>query len=884
MFGKIREKLTFYLSTFILLNASAFGGYVLAQDAVEEIVVTARKKAESLQDVPLSVSALRESSLEDLGVNVFEDYLLQLPSVTAGGAGPGTSTIYIRGLASTTPNLTTAGVGGLAPNVSFYLDEQPLAQPGRNLDVYAADIGRIEVLKGPQGTLFGASSQAGVVRMITNKPVIGESETNVEVESRYMSEGEDGGKVELVSNIPLGESTAARFVAYRDRKGGYIDQVAGSVDITESARWRPAGTVRANGLPVSEARDGMKSEYSDFSGIKPLGGAIPSANAIVKDDVNEVTYEGFRLSIAQEINENWEALATFANQTIESDGVFFADPTLGDLEVQRYHNDTLEDEFDNLSLTIEGSIGELEIVYAGAYTDRNSEQTIDYTDYLFVGQYLPYYICDYYVSYPTSNAEKLGAIDGGAGLAYLGRPYGDCGAPDMYVDSLTDSKVKTHEIRINAPISDTMSLTAGVFMSDLELLEHNKFTYPGALVSDMAWGPNYALTDTSVKGYQALLSKGVLKSKQYAADGWHSGRGPYMPPVMFINDIKRTDKKRGVFGELSIDMSETLELTLGARWYDIETDLQGSANASFGTGYGSDQQRFGTNLSAAFNEPGVVTGNPFIDELNYPDKAESDGVIGKATLSWNKSDDVMYYVTWSEGFRPGLLNRPAGQSTPDGSYTVRPVTDSDEVTNYEFGWKTVLQDGRLRFNGSVFMVDISGLQTTIFDPSIANLFFSDNAAAAEIMGLEGDFIYYPNVDGLMLSGAFSFLDTEIEKSLTTNDVLAGEELAFAPGMQANLAARYEWGLSSGNLAHIQGQVNISDESYSDIIEPNKAKQDSYSFANIRAGISNEAWVAEIYIDNVTDERAEISNNFVYDRFRVAYIRPMTIGLRYKHNF
>ena len=89
--------------------------------------------------------ALRESSLEELGVNVFEDYLLQLPSVTAGGAGPGTSTIYIRGLASTTPNLTTAGVGGLAPNVSFYLDEQPLAQPGRNLDVYAADISRIEV-------------------------------------------------------------------------------------------------------------------------------------------------------------------------------------------------------------------------------------------------------------------------------------------------------------------------------------------------------------------------------------------------------------------------------------------------------------------------------------------------------------------------------------------------------------------------------------------------------------------------------------------------------------------------------------------------------------------------------------------------------------------
>ena len=203
-----------------------------------------------------------------------------------------------------------------------------------------------------------------------------------------------------------------------------------------------------------------------------------------------------------------------------------------------------------MSLTIEGSIGDLEIVYAGAYTDRNSEQTIDYTDYLFVGQYLPYYICDYYVSYPTSGdiTDADGNVLNGA---YQGdpnsdpvikpQPYGDCGAPDMYVDSLTDSKVKTHEIRINAPISDTMSLTAGVFMSDLELLEHNKFTYPGALVSDVGWGVNHVLTDTSVYGYQALLSKGALKSKQYAAAGWTSGRGPYMPPVMFINDIKRTD-------------------------------------------------------------------------------------------------------------------------------------------------------------------------------------------------------------------------------------------------------------------------------------------------------------------------------------------------------
>tara|TARA_Y100000590_G_scaffold73573_1_gene81026 strand:- start:1760 stop:4294 length:2535 start_codon:yes stop_codon:yes gene_type:complete len=844
MFKKIRERLTYWFSTLALLNASLFSAFVLSQEEFEEVVVTARKKAESLQDVPISLSALRESDLEEKGVNVFEDYLLQLPSVTAGGAGPGTSTIYIRGLASTTPNLTTAGVAGLAPNVSFYLDEQPLAQPGRNLDVYAADMARIEVLAGPQGTLFGASSQAGVVRMITNKPVIGEASSNVEVESRFMPEGDTGSKVELVANVPLGDSTAARFVAYRDRKGGYIDQVAGTLNASQSARFRAAGTVRDNGLPVGASRGGFQA------GVDLSGATLKNAVAIVEEDANELTYQGFRASLAHEINENWDVLATVAQQTIDADGVFFVDPNLGDLEIQRYTEDVIEDEFDNMSLTIEGSIGDLEVVYAGAYTDRTSDQMVDYTDYLFVGQYLPYYICDYYVTYTSYAPGNV--------------PTGTCGAPNLLVDSTTKTEVTTHEFRLNADLSDTTSVTAGAFMSDLELQELNLFTYPSSVDNDITYAANYALTDTSVTG--------VINN---ASPGWFSA-GPYSEPVIFFNDIKRTDKQMGIFGELSFAMSDSSELTVGARWYDIEVDFEGSANSSFYNGFGNpDTQQFGSNLSAQY-APGNANG--------YPDKAETDGVIGKVTYSWNTGEDTMYYVTWSEGFRPGLLNRPAGRTSPDGSYSVPPSIDSDEVTNYEFGWKAVLQDGALRFNGSVFMVDVSGLQSTIFDPSIVNLFFSDNAADAEIKGAEGDFVYFAE-NGLVLSGAFSVLNTEITKSLVpTGDVVVGSDLAFAPGFQANLSARKEWGLSSGNNAHWQAQFAFSDGSDSDIMEPNRAKQDSYSFANIRAGISNDDWMAEMYIDNITDERGEISNTFVFDRQRVAVIRPMTLGLRYKIKF
>ena len=199
--------------------------------------------------------------------------------------------------------------------------------------------------------------------------------------------------------------------------------------------------------------------------------------------------------------------------------------------------------------------------------------------------------------------------------------------------------------------------------------------------------------------------------------------------------------------------------------------------------------------------------------------------------------------------------------------------------------KQSLVMGSLKFNGSLFMVDIAGLQTSILDPSITNLFFSDNAADAEITGLEGDFQYYPNVDGLIISGAFSMLNTEITKTLTTSkDVVVGQDLAFAPGMQGNVSVRKEWDMSSGNMAHVLAQFTFSDDSYSDIILPNREQQDSYSFINLRAGVSNDMGLVELFVDNVTDERGEISNNYVFDVARVTYIRPTTVGLRFKRNF
>lgn len=817
---------------------------------LQTVMVTATKRAESAQDIPVTVNAIGEQELEALGVDVFTDYLTQLPGVTAGGGGPGQNTIYIRGVASTTPNLTTAGVAGLAPNVAFYLDEQPLAQPGRNLDVYAADLERIEVLPGPQGTLFGASSQAGTVRLITNKPVLGEFEGALRAAVSFTDGGEMSNKAEAVLNIPVTDNFALRGVVYGDAQGGYIDNVPGTRDASESARFRPEGTVRVNGLPVSAQRAGFQST-ADLSNVNFL-----TANnaGLVEKDFNDTTYSGYRLSGLYEFNSDWRLTVGLAQQQLDSDGVFFSDPDLDeDWEIQRFEADTLEDSYTNVAWTLEGRLGALEAVYTGAFTDRDTDQRVDYSDYLFVGQYLPYYVCDGSVSYP-----------GAAG------PTGTCQAPNLFVRSNTDTEVLTQEIRFNTPAEHRLRGTFGAFYSDLELAERNDFTYPGSTQvigfnGNVGFAPNFPLTNTSITGEIGN-----------AAPGYFSDPGPFPEGVIFRNDVLRTDEQLAVFGEATYDLVPDLfAVTLGARWYDIEVDLVGSANSSFGNlGQTDDAQIFGTNLSAQFG-PGNAAGNP--------DKAATDGTILKGTLEWTPNADLLFYATYSEGFRPGLLNRPGGAQGPDG-YTVPFEVDTDDVQNYEIGWKTFLLDGDFRFNGSAFFVEIEGLQTTIFDPSIINLFFSDNAANAEVLGLEGDFAYAPStVSGLTVAGAFSFLDTEVtEVLIPTNDVLEGSSLAFAPEFQGNLRVRYEWPVTFAGQtydAHVMPQIVHSGEAFTDIIEINKLELDSWTTLALSAGVAKDNWSVEVFGQNLTNEAAEYSGSFVFDRPRVTLARPRTIGLR-----
>lgn len=884
-------------SLFALTLALSTG--VAAQDSrLDEVIVTATKRASSAQDIPVAVSALGEESLDELRVEVFTDYLVQLPGVTAGGSGPGQNTIYIRGLASTTPNLTTAGVAGLAPNVAFYLDEQPLAQPGRNLDVYAADMERVEVLSGPQGTLFGASSQAGTVRLITNKPKIGVEEASFKFGTAFTDGGDMSYNAEAVYNAPLSENLALRGVFYFDRSGGYVDNVPGTIDASASARYRQAGTVRSNGVPVSFNRSGFSTRTTDGDGnpisvpVDFSGANLIEANNanLVEDNINDTDYFGFRLSGLWDINEDWSLTVAGAHQELDSDGVFYTDPTLGDdYDVQLYEDTNLQDDFDNVNWTLEGRIGALEALYTGAFTKRTTEQRVDYTDYLYVGQYLPYYICDYYNAYFT----VFGTDGGGSSEAQLS---GTCQAPNLFVTSDTETEVQTHELRFNTPAERRLRATFGGFYSDLVLKERNDFVYPGS--EFITYGP-------------------YPDNFRFPGTGYSSDDSAFPDGTIFRNDVRRTDEQMGVFGEATFDLTDQFSLTAGARWYDIEADLEGSANASFCNLFsGIDRNRFGTDINDLYDGDGSVTftrtcnddlvqtftlddsqadieaalgsasqAARVFNELRAPDTAQTDGVIFKITGTYQPNSDMLFFATYSQGFRPGLLNRPGGAVGPSG-FNVPFALDTDKVDNFELGWKTDLMDNQLRFNGSAFYVDISDLQTTIFDPNIVNLFFSANAADAEIKGVEGDLTWAPHsIEGLTVSGAFSVLDTEItEVLLPTDDVRQGDSLAYAPSFQGNLRARYEWDIGSNLTGHAMPQIVHSGSSFSDIIVINRDEVKNWTTFGLSAGVTADNWAFEIYGDNLTNTRNELARNFVNDVERVSYGRPRTIGARVSYDF
>ena len=425
--------------------APALASTALAQTPqLEEVVVTATKRAENLQDVPISVNALTGDAMRSQNIMTFDDYVEFLPNVVSAGIGPGQKEIYIRGSASEQSSITVAPAQGSAPGVAMYFDEMPVSFGARNLDVYAADLERIEVLSGPQGTLFGASSQSGNMRLITNKPNQDEFEASIDFGMSSTSGGAGSSNVEAMINIPLSDRAAVRFVGYSDNQGGWIDNVSGTF------------------TPSGEVIDRNNSAgFGPFFGDFPLTTIQSASNAdLAEDDWNEAKYNGFRVAASYDFNDEWSGLLTHMSQEIDVEGSFLVDPSLGDEKSQKFVPEHNLDEFDITTWTLEGRLANLDVVYTGGYIDREVDALIDYTHYNNGGGYITYYLC----SGNIYSGDKANARN-------------TCFDPTkQYADESTNERT-THEIRISSDPDNRLRWMAGVYMSDVDTTHIGEFQY-----------------------------------------------------------------------------------------------------------------------------------------------------------------------------------------------------------------------------------------------------------------------------------------------------------------------------------------------------------------------------------------------------------------------
>ena len=376
------------------------------------IIVTATRREENLQDVPVAITAIGAQTLEQLQVDNFGDYAQLVPSLSSNQLAPGFNQVYFRGVASG----ENANHSASLPSVGTYLDEQPITTTTGALDLHIYDIARVEALAGPQGTLYGASSQAGTIRIITNQPDTSNFYGEVNAEVNNVAHGDWGYTMEGFVNAPLSSTVALRVVGWYRHDAGYIDNIPGTIVF-------PINQFDANGDLVDLPGDDITFTNDPF----------------VEEDYNDVDTYGARAALRIELDENWTVTPTIMAQRQRSNGYFGDESGLGEFQVQQFNDERANDRWYQAALTIQGRIGNFDLTYAGAYMQRQIDSAFDYVDYAYFYDALAGY-AQYFVD---NNGNQVN--------------------PNQYVIADDSFSRLTQELRFTSPADRRVRLVAGLF-------------------------------------------------------------------------------------------------------------------------------------------------------------------------------------------------------------------------------------------------------------------------------------------------------------------------------------------------------------------------------------------------------------------------------------
>jgi outer membrane receptor protein involved in Fe transport len=894
------QKLSYAIAA--ILSGSSFGvGIAHAESAadtaadttesegIQEITVTAQRRTESIQNVPITIQAITGDQLKSLNVETFDDLLKYTPNVTYAGNNPGGGNIFLRGLSQGGAPGQSQSTTAPFPNVALYLDDQSMQYPARNVDVYLVDMERVEILEGPQGTLFGGGAQAGAIRYITNKPKLDVTEGDVNASYGITAGGDPNSALNAVLNLPLIPDTlAVRGVIFEDHRGGYIDNVPGTISF----------------------------------------GSSPVANnsALVQNNQNPVTYDGVRLEALYKINEDWNALISQNYQNMRADGYYAEYPvstTVGGnysviptvvggvgTPLAPYQIDAFTPAFDNdryesTSWTLNGKIpsfgfGDIKAVYTGSYLTRHIEQQSDYSSYLVSGLGA-YYTCT------------------GKGAGYFKTAKATtCYAPVGDWNDKVENTHQSHEIRFTTAEENRLRGTFGGFWEDFKIYDEMNFNY---LPIPQCSAANLAIAAGG--GPDCLTAVGPLPGN-FAND-----------PSLRVNsntafgeDDQRGYRQTAAFVSLDFDIiPKVLTITGGTRYfhydefergseYYVET-LPGTINVANGVCTDGGGCGFGMNLNK-----------------------EEHGFKSRGNITWHITPDMMAYYTYSQGFRPGGFNRTS--STAAGEVTLKgeaPYTsgdsatkqylkpdgyDSDELTNNEIGFKSEFLEHRLQLNVSGYRMQWSNVQFLIFDPvNLGNTQFVVNGPSFSITGFEVQAVARVT-EGLTVQGSGSW-NSSSEKNppcLLSNDNLSGKNpslgkcittvrgapyagpfgsqdssLPFSAPQQFTLRARYDFHYGdykpwvSAGANHI-GTMTNEPSSYAD---GNSAAENpptttvarytmpGYTTYDASLGVAKDQWTVQLTGNNLSNNDASTftsSGGFIKSEVPLRP-RVLTLGFGYK---
>ena len=821
--------------------------------AIEEIITTAQKREQSLQDVPISIQMLGSESIDELNLTNFKEYTQMLPSVVtqADDAQGGNTLVYMRGIATAGDGQATTSL----PSVGMYLDELSITTIQGNIDVHMYDIARVEALAGPQGTLYGASSQAGTILVITNKPVFGESSSSFTAGVNTVDQGGTGFSLEGHVNIPVSDNAAIRLVGWHRDDAGWIDNVAATRVLRGNDDTDPTSSTYC-GDPVDCSLDDVTLDNS----------------AIAKKDYNTLETTGARAALRVDLNDNWTVDTTLMYQNAESRGSWGDDLSnilqSGDYAVSHFKDEFFDDEWAMIGLTIAGSIGNFDVVYAGSYLDRDVVGQQDYTDYSYwydeiyatYAGYAGYYADVYFED--TGLRPYANQFEGVYGAGNIGTRV-HTGAAYTNDDGYTKLN---HELRISTDPENRVRGTLGVFVQK----QFHDF--------EQLWE-----TEDSV---------GSVMRMQFD--------GSKFDDTVYLNSMFRTDRDLAFFGSVSFDLTDDLEMTVGTRFFEPEVTVKGffgfpgSMAQVWGTD-GEDQcdadpsrvgtpqeQEWDSGATEDFNGQTDWKGKPC---LNVDKRQDESDNVSRVNLTWSVSDENLLYFTWSEGYRPGGIQRRPTL----GTYL------SDFLTSTEIGWKSRWLDNRLQWNGAVFTQDWDDIQIALTGENAITLVA--NGPSASVDGLEMDMLWLAT-DNLRLSAAVAIYDSQLEDDYCcqSDDVTPlapkGTRLPLTADFKGNLVARYHFDMG-GFDSYVQGAMVYQSDRDVDL---DQAANDilgvlpSYTTLDLAAGIARDNWALDLFVSNATgaDEPllhtaqcvAETCGAQVYG----IRIKPRTIGLQYRMDF